>query len=365
MTRRTRRIGRVGITAVAVVAVVMGAALAGVLARASSGDRSSESATTTTLPTSFETVAIRRGSLSSEREFNGQVSYGDTWDLPTTASGTVTASLPAGTVIDFGEPIVVVDNQPVLLVRGDVPLYRTLELVNTSGRDEFGNRLTLQTGDDVRQLQSFLLELGYDDDGRLDVDGEFGKVTQRAVKAWQEATGLPVSGAVDGKHVVFEPSPIRLDAELRVGSAFSGLEVSAPNSLVIVDTSTRDRSAISVGTNVEIEGDDERALGGTVIEQVRRLSDDGSTIWRTSIEPTVPLPDGAATAVVRVNQSVADDVLLAPVACLLALSEGGYAVEMPAGSSTEFVRVEVGTVLDGTAEISGEIGEGDLVLVPA
>lgn len=50
-------------------------------------------------------------------------------------------------------------------------------------------------GDDVVALQSALDELGFD----LDVDGKFGKTTTEAVKEFQKANGLKITGIVDSK----------------------------------------------------------------------------------------------------------------------------------------------------------------------
>ena len=55
-------------------------------------------------------------------------------------------------------------------------------------------------GDDVKQMQKVLKQLGYDlgtfGDNADGIDGRFGKVTQAAVKAFQEANGLTVDGIV-------------------------------------------------------------------------------------------------------------------------------------------------------------------------
>ena len=66
---------------------------------------------------------------------------------------------------------------------------------------------------------------------------------------------------------------------------------------------------------------------------------------------------------VVVSTTVADDVLIVPVAALLAPAEGGYAVEIVDGSSTHLVAVDVGAILDGRAEIDGDVAEGDTVVV--
>ena len=311
---------------------------------------------------SSESVAVRRGTLSSEREFNAAVSHGDPWSINTSANGTITEAHAVGTVVDFGEALAQIDDRPITLVEGDMPMYRELQRLNTGRRDENGLRLKLQTGDDVVQLQTFLIDAGFDADGKLEADGTFDRTTEKAVKAWQEATGRSPTGRVDSNQLVFEPEPVRINRSIRVGDNFAGIEVTAPEPMVLVDTSTRDRSALPVGTTVGVDVGGSQ-VAGTVVSQEQVDGSDGSRVWRTTITATsAGLADVSAT-VVTVTQIVADDVLLVPVAALLALSEGGFAVEVPDGAATRLVRVELGEVLDGNAEIRGNVRVGDIVLV--
>jgi hypothetical protein len=58
-------------------------------------------------------------------------------------------------------------------------------------------------------------------------------------------------------------------------------------------------------------------------------------------------------------------VLAVPANALLALLEGGYAVErVTDGGGTELVAVETGLFADGWVEVSGDLAEGDEVVVP-
>ena len=69
---------------------------------------------------------------------------------------------------------------------------------------------------------------------------------------------------------------------------------------------------------------------------------------------------------VEVAHSKAEDVLAVPVTALLALAEGGYAVEVGEEAGTRLVPVNVGSYADGYAEIEGEgIAAGDRVVVPS
>jgi multidrug efflux pump subunit AcrA (membrane-fusion protein) len=56
--------------------------------------------------------------------------------------------------------------------------------------------------------------------------------------------------------------------------------------------------------------------------------------------------------------------MIVPVGALLALAEGGYAVEVVDGDgTTHLVGVDIGEILDGKVEISGGVEVGDSVLV--
>ena len=85
------------------------------------------------------------------------------------------------------------DEQPVLLLYGEIPMYRAL----AEGAE----------GADVRQLERNLSALGY---GGFTVDDEFSATTAGAVKRWQDDLGLPETGAVERHRVVFAPGAVRV-----------------------------------------------------------------------------------------------------------------------------------------------------------
>ena len=104
-------------------------------------------------------------------------------------------------------------------------------------------------------------------------------------------------------------------------------------------------------------------------------ADDGEA----TIEVTIALDDPSqagsfdeAPVTVRVVTDAARDVLAVPVDALLALAEGGYAVERVTGdtgdtggtSGTELVPVEIGAFADGWVQVTGDVAEGDEVVVP-
>ena len=79
---------------------------------------------------------------------------------------------------------------------------------------------------------------------------------------------------------------------------------------------------------------------------------------------------------VFLTTEVSENVLYVPVNALLALAEGGYALEVyegvaegstfegESGVDTTYVAVEIGVFTDGFVEVIGNIQEGQLVVVP-
>ena len=129
-------------------------------------------------------------------------------------AGTVT-SIDTGsdTVTAAGSILYRVDQRPVFVAQGAVPAYRPLAR---------GDR-----GDDVRQLQGMLSELGQYTSA---TDGRFGSATERAVRTWQASNGMPTTGAIERGEIVFVPElPARLEVDatvIRRGAELVGGEVS-------------------------------------------------------------------------------------------------------------------------------------------
>ena len=94
------------------------------------------------------TTAIQKGDLAKKEEYNGTLRQTDSRVLNSPMSGVVTFVPKEGTIINFGEVLFAVDNKPVILIEGEIPFYRTLDLNSDSGPDIF-------------QLERALVFLGY------------------------------------------------------------------------------------------------------------------------------------------------------------------------------------------------------------
>ena len=289
--------------------------------------------------------------LDSEEDFSGSMGFGDGWTLPLQLDGIITAGSPFGTVVPFGSALVTVDNEQVYLAEGGMPMYRDLRL--ESPRLE---------GYDVAQLQLFLITLGFDDDGAMTADGVFGTTTRNAVRDWQDSRGVDDTGVVSRQELVFNPTPLRVASDrdrddLRIARRDGARRRGT------VDASSDDRAWLAEGTAVTVELADGSSVAGTVTEQLAVSTDDGSTAYRSTIALDGEVSTDAPNVRIVVSTTVADDVLIVPVAALLAPAEGGYAVEIVDGVVDPARAVDVGAILDGRAEIIGDVAEGDTVVV--
>ena len=141
-----------------------------------------------------------------------------------------------------------------------------------------------------------------------------------------------------------------------------------------------DQDTVTLGESVEIElpTDERTDTSIKFIDQVVTETQAGNFI---QVKLDVLKPEeidvyDQAPVKVFITTEVSQDVLYVPVNALIALAEGGYAVEIyngdpeievfsgESGVDTTYVGVEIGVFTDGYVEIIGNISEGQLVIVP-
>ena len=304
-----------------------------------------------------ETAIVERRDLIESDEFDGELGYGPESNAAGQGGGVITALPDLGSTIGRGDPLWEVDGAPgPRLLFGDRPMWREL-------------RRGVDDGADVRQLEENLFALGYAPEGMV-VDEEFDSDTTTAVRAWQEARGVDETGTIGPADVVFAPGERRVSAHLGVvGGPADGevLGLTGVNQIVTLDVAADDVDRFAVGDASSIELPDGTLVDGVVwsVAQVATAGADGGD---TTVEVVIALTEqtdqlDAAPVDVIVTTTIASGVLTVPFRALLALSEGGYAVEKVTGSGTQLVGVELGASGDGVVEISGDIAEGDEVVV--
>jgi peptidoglycan hydrolase-like protein with peptidoglycan-binding domain len=309
-----------------------------------------------------ELVSVTRQDVVEETRTQAAVGFGTRVELPIDAEGLVTWTPSPGSILTSGDMVVEVAGRPVFLVVGESPLYRPLRLVARSERDVAGVRLGPQTGQDVAQLQRFLVDQGFDDKGRLVVDELFGLSTQRAVKAWQTTVGHPATGIVDSSQMVFMTNEVLLQSEFIIGEAFRPVEVTGTGTVLQLNGPTTLRDFFPVGATVDVVA--EPAVTGVVNRSSRVSSDDGGVRQLIDIEVDGVNPNDLGQSVEVVGSAVrATDVLTIPVRALLAMSDGGWQVEVSSGGDVDRVEVVLIDVVGTTAIIDG-LDEGTDVVIP-
>jgi peptidoglycan hydrolase-like protein with peptidoglycan-binding domain len=274
----------------------------------------------------------------------------------------------------------VVDLGEVVFIPGPVTVIETLveagdvandgrEILVVTGSDP-------ATGDDILQLEEAMADLGYDADGALVVDGEYDEGTRAAVEAWQLDIGAEVDGIVHLGEVVFLPSAVRISDELApAGTAVTPgvgvLAVSSADKVVTFDLPAEDQALLAVDDAVIVVLPDNTKTPATVVEvsAVATVAQNGSSVFEITValdEPSVAAGLDEAPVDVEVVSDSVRGVVAVPVTALVALQEGGYAVEVDAGNGTvRLVGVEVGFYADGMVEVtSASLAVGDQVVVP-
>ena len=208
----------------------------------------------------------------------------------------------------------------------------------------------------------------------MNVDGDFDDDTEDAVEDWQEDVGEDEDGVVDLGEIVFLPGPRRVgDRALSVGDAAgSGASVMTTTSPEQVDTIDLDATRQDLarrGAGVEVELPDGRTVPGRITEVgavAERDPDDEDAEPTVEVTVSVDAPGlnlDQAPVDVNLAVEVARNVLAVPVEALLALAEGGYAVEVAESGRTKLVAVETGLFADGYVEVTGDLAEGTPVVV--
>ena len=285
------------------------------------------------------------------------------------------ASAEAGVVSAEADLAALSDGSGSLIVMyGSTPAYRTM----SAGLH----------GDDVRQLEENLADLGYAGGEGFSVDGVFDDATAAAVADWQRSTGQNPDGMVGVEDIVFVAGPVRVGSwvqgvevgqQLTAGSALASLTaIQTPvdggmstTQRVVALVPLSDRDLVSEGIDVNVELPDNTDIAGTVtaINPSPVLDDQTG---ENAVEVTILLAEPAsevwigATVDVEITETLIEDALVVPATALLALVEGGYAVEILAeDGSARLVGVETGLFVDGDVEVrSPDLSAGMRVVVP-
>ncbi|MFE4590851.1 peptidoglycan-binding protein [Streptomyces laurentii] len=405
--RRGRRTALIASAVVVVAAVAVVGALG--LGGGDDGDPTSP-------PRSGSVVSVTRATLTERTSLEGQLGYGAELPLPVKAQGTVTWLPETGATVERGDELLRVDDRPVILMYGSLPMYRSLGLTaqedepDSNGRnpDEQqnggggagadkspnpsgsatpgrtateGNPAPSQAprelkGMDVMQFETNLAALGYTG---FTVDEKFTNLTAAAVKRWQKSLGVAQTGTVDVGDVIYSASKVRIGQPgARLGSAAgeNTLTYTGTTRKVTVNASATEAAWAVRDARVTVvlpNGNPVQGQVAVIGKQATAPEGGGGEGGGTSRPATVPVTvtienqgavgrlESGPVTVEYVGKEV-KNVLTVPVSALVALAEGGHGLETEDG---RFVAVKTGLFADGDVEVSGAaVREGMKVRIP-
>jgi hypothetical protein len=325
-------------------------------------------------PTSLTTVT--RGDLSSETEVDATLGYAGSYSVVNQAEGTFT-SLPAvGQVVSQGQVLYQVNGQPVVLLYGQTPAYRSLSDTGV-------------TGPDVQELNAALVALGFVTPTEVSPTADqFGWWTKVGVERLQAALDVTQNGTLALGQAVFLPAAARITAFSATLSAPAEpgqpvMSAASTTRQVSIALDAAEQSEVAVGDKVTITlPNNENTPGvissvGTVATVAAAPSSntasgsDSSPTITVLVNPTDPTATGTwdqAPVEVSITTGAVANVLVVPVDALLALANGGYAVEeVGANGIHRLVPVSLGLFDDaeGTVQVTGSgLAAGQRVVVP-
>jgi peptidoglycan hydrolase-like protein with peptidoglycan-binding domain len=317
-----------------------------------------------------KTADVARKTMTIEETLDGTIGYDGDREVIANLAGTLTWLPAEGSVLHRGSRLYEVDGRArAVLMYGARPAWRTLDRHAADGPD-------------ILQLERNLKALGFTRKGDK-IDRHWDADTTAAVKRWQKAAKLPRDGRVDLGEVVFLPGAVRVTERptalgSRVGPGGPVLTGTSDQRVVTVDLAADRSDLVAKGDKVELTLPDGSTTPGTIAVEgtvaTAGAEQPGGGHDTPTIKLTIRLDDPAASAAyesapveVHVVRESRADVLAVPVNALLALVEGGYALQrVEPDGSTKLVRVELGIFQDAWVEVRGDgLAVGDHVVVPS
>jgi peptidoglycan hydrolase-like protein with peptidoglycan-binding domain len=282
-------------------------------------------------------------------------------------NSTFTKLPSVGQIIRRGQSLYEISGQSVVLLYGSVLSTRAF----VAG---------MSAGSDVGELNANLDALGY---GQGLTGDTFSAQTGAAIRAFQSARGLTVTGELLLGSVVFEPGAVRVTSVTATAGAtvMPGpvLGISSTARQVKLALDAAQQANVKKGDRVTITLPDNQTTPGRVTYVSSVATSSASKAGEEESAPTIEVDatptDPAATGRLDeapVNVSITTEsvehALVVPIDALLALAGGGYGVEIAEGSAHQLTAVTLGLFddADGLLQVSGRgLSAGQRVVVPA
>jgi multidrug efflux pump subunit AcrA (membrane-fusion protein) len=322
------------------------------------------------------TAKVDKGRLSNMVSQYGTLTYrarsdGSPYAVFNQARGTYTKLPNDGDKINCGDVLYRVNNNPVLLLCGSTPAYRSLSKGDS--------------GPDVTELNANLVHLGYATRAQFQPSSDwFSAATASALEKLQSRLGEHRTGSLDLGQAVFLPESLRIATvagELGATAQPGATVLHATSGTLQVqvaldpsqqgDVKTGDRAQISLPDNTSVTGEVDR-LGR--ITQVPAGQNNNAGYATIPAYISLDHPEqahGLDWTPVQVNITTrgVESALSVPVTAIVGKSGGGFAVEVVRTSGRrELVAVKLGlfdTAGGRVQVVQGDLRNGDRVVVPS
>jgi peptidoglycan hydrolase-like protein with peptidoglycan-binding domain len=291
--------------------------------------------------------------------------------------GAITAITAADTPVVTGTVLFWQGGFPVVAIEGDTATTAVLDRDLSTSSDN---------GVDVKLLEAMLVA-GRFDDGTVVIDDEFDDATAAAVQRWWASLGVADDAATltvpAGSFVVvpgglFTGAALVPDGSAPVGDAVvMGLTTAARE---VTTSAPIGDETFALGAQIDVEFPDGTVSTGTVVKvgnaAVNADNVPGATPTVTITIHVADIPASVDDFVqipvtMRVVAEQELDAFVVPVSALVALQEGGYALEVVTDDSgtqptTTLVAAEPGLFADGFVSVTGDqLAAGLQVVVPS
>jgi membrane fusion protein, multidrug efflux system len=302
--------------------------------------------------------------------------------LVATVDHTITALAAPGAPVGTGTVLFLSNGLPVAAIEGDSSAIAALERDLEVGVD---------AGRDVRLLEQMLVAGGFDAAAALVVDDTFDVNTATAVLAWWQSidpaiTADPATLVVPAGSFVVVPAGLQVgDASVADGTLLTAdatvLSLTAPARLVTTSAPIGD-DTFALDARIDVEFPDGTITTGVVVEVGTVATNATGTPGQTpSVDITISVEEIPASVesfvsipvTLRVVDDEVPDAFVVPTSALLALAEGGFALEVvtaPATASTPaattLIPVETGLYSNGFVVVTGDqVSDALQVVVPS
>jgi hypothetical protein len=338
------------------------------------------------------TAQVVRRDLADYWTETGTVGYRKQRTLRGVEPGVLTWLPRSGGVIARGGILYRVGDRPVTLFYGSSPMFRDIDTVGTVGRDvrvladnlralgyrighqpAAGTRVTVHGGPAPAASGQGADKPTPAASGKPSYqtvvtgpDAVFTPALQEALKRWQAAQGVrPATGTVTLGDILVLPGAVRVgvtSAQLGDDATGNLMTISDKAKAVSVEIDASRADDLRAGQKVRITLPDSSTTSGTinsVSSNVKADQSDGGEPGADGPKVRVVVAVDKASAIrdissadvdVRFTGTTERNVLAVPVGALLALSGGGYGVQISGGALTA---VKVGLFADGMVQVTG------------